>query len=82
MPLVSVVRFPLRALSKRRKRRCNAPALCFPTSVLRFRRRRFAHPSDSLKFAELCSHFMPKPVKGGGHSPWAKRLAAWARGLG
>eukprot|EP00661_Eupelagonemidae_sp_cell13_P016503 gene16503-biopygen21799 len=38
------VRTPLRALSKRRKRRCNAPALRFPTSVLRLRLRRFPHP--------------------------------------
>eukprot|EP00661_Eupelagonemidae_sp_cell13_P015076 gene15076-biopygen9694 len=44
-PLVSAVRTPLRALSKRRKRRCNAPALRFPTSVLRFHLRRLAHPS-------------------------------------
>eukprot|EP00661_Eupelagonemidae_sp_cell13_P020223 gene20223-biopygen20584 len=43
------VRTPLRALSKRRKRRCNAPALRFLTSVLRLHLRRFAHPSDGLK---------------------------------
>eukprot|EP00661_Eupelagonemidae_sp_cell13_P017012 gene17012-biopygen6809 len=40
------VRTPLRVLSERRKRRCNAPALRFPTSVLRFHLRRFAPPSD------------------------------------
>eukprot|EP00661_Eupelagonemidae_sp_cell13_P017534 gene17534-biopygen3863 len=34
IPLVSVVRTPLRALLKRRKRRCNAPALRFPTRHL------------------------------------------------
>eukprot|EP00661_Eupelagonemidae_sp_cell13_P014895 gene14895-biopygen12676 len=42
--LVLSVRTPLRALSKRRKRRCNAPALRFPTSVLRLHLRRFAPP--------------------------------------
>eukprot|EP00661_Eupelagonemidae_sp_cell13_P008722 gene8722-biopygen15185 len=44
-PLSVSVRTPFRALSKRWKRRCNAPALRFPTSVLRFHLRRFAHPS-------------------------------------
>eukprot|EP00661_Eupelagonemidae_sp_cell13_P023262 gene23262-biopygen4304 len=44
--LVLFVRTPLRALSKRRKRRLDAPALRFPTGVLRSRLRRYPPPSD------------------------------------
>eukprot|EP00661_Eupelagonemidae_sp_cell13_P025048 gene25048-biopygen20944 len=69
-PLSVFVRTPLRALSERWKRRCNAPALRFPTNVLRLRLRRFGHPSDGLKVAELCCHFMPKTGQEGGTPPW------------
>eukprot|EP00661_Eupelagonemidae_sp_cell13_P007778 gene7778-biopygen3080 len=60
-PLSVFVRTPLRALSKRRKRRCNAPALRGPTSVIRcnLHLRRFAPPSDGLKLWLLCVHFRP-----------------------
>eukprot|EP00661_Eupelagonemidae_sp_cell13_P005088 gene5088-biopygen1073 len=63
IPLVSVVWTPLRALSKRRERRCNAPAPHFPTSDSRFRLRRFANPIDGPLAA-----WGPGPWGWGGHA--------------
>eukprot|EP00661_Eupelagonemidae_sp_cell13_P019559 gene19559-biopygen22049 len=81
------VRTPLRALSNRRERRCNAPALRFPTSVLRFHLRRFAHPSGGLMKWELCLPFNSKtgqkwgtPHPGLGQDTWqpgARGLGGW-----